>query len=150
MRRLDLALGGVAVAVAGAVWAATSSYPVPKDITRGMGPAFMPRLLAVLIAVLGIMIIIRTIRSKGGVRATLLPNGMPLVVLALVAAYALTIVPAGFLVSTPAFLVVGSVLLGARLRTAVAFGVGMSALTYVLFRMMLTVPLPLGDLLGGL
>lgn len=110
----------------------------------------MPRLLAVLIAVLGIMIIIRTIRSKGGVRATLLPNGMPLVVLALVAAYALTIVPAGFLVSTPAFLVVGSVLLGARLRTAVAFGIGMSALTYVLFRMMLTVPLPLGDLLGGL
>ncbi|MHB0869579.1 MAG: tripartite tricarboxylate transporter TctB family protein [Chloroflexota bacterium] len=150
MSRRDQALGVISLAIAAAVWLGTADYPVQADISRGLGPAFFPRLLAALIALLGLVIIIRALRASRSSAGPLLPNAMPVALLGVMGAYGVLLVPVGFAIATPLFLLAGATLLGVRLRKGVIFSLGLTAATYLVFKVMLAVPLPVGELLGGL
>ncbi len=147
MSKRDLALGGISLAIAAAVWVATADYPTPADISRGLGPAFMPRLLAVLIAFLGVIVILRGWRSPGDT-GVLLPSKMPAALLGVMVAYGVVLVPVGFAISTPIFLLTSTSMLGVKLRKSIVFALIVTVVAYIVFKVMLRVPLPTGELLG--
>ncbi|MGE5618362.1 MAG: tripartite tricarboxylate transporter TctB family protein [Sphingomonadaceae bacterium] len=150
MFRRDLALGAISLAIAAAVWLETADYPVQADISRGLGPAFFPRLLGALIAVFGIVIILSALRASRDAASPLLPNAMPVALLGVMGAYSVLLVPVGFAIATPLFLLAGATMLGLRLQKGILFALGLTAATYLVFKVMLAVPLPMGELLGGL
>ncbi len=147
MRRADLLIG-LALLVFAVVY-----FEQSFAITRGfasdrLGPAFFPRLLALALAVLAATLVVRAVMGRSD------PSRPPAVrsrvfaaVLVLLAAYALLLPSAGFLLATP--LMLGTViwLLGLRRwPSLVGTALGVTATLYLVFGRALHVLLPIGPL----
>lgn len=124
---------------AGAVWASTGirAGMLPND----PGPAFMPMVAGAALVGLGLRLLISREPHEGMPRGGNLWRVAGTVALTL--AYLTVLERWGFPASTFAFLTCQMLLLGVRAPLALAtLPAGLTALTYILFRILLSVPLP--------
>lgn len=156
------ALGGVILMVT-----AQSIERLPDD-KEAIGPAAFPTVLSVILIGSGLMLCLNGIRNKHdeGIAAEILqdddsrdvndlldaqespvPWRRLLLMIAVFAAYCVTLIPVGFLVSTAAFLAVVTCLVDvARWKRNLLFAVGFSVVVYFSFTQLLGVELPAGML----
>lgn len=147
MGRRDMVLGGASVLIALWVWAVSASYPVLPDISRGLSPAAVPRFYVLVLASIGLCIAWQGYASrKRAERFDWRLLRMPGIFLGLAAVYYAIMQPLGFLVATPAFLLAGATLLRIDWRKGLLFAGGMTGAVYVIFHLLLRVPLPVGML----
>lgn len=133
-------LPGLAVAALG-VTAAVLARRLPAQAGFGLGPAFLPFWTGLVLAGCGAWIALRP-EPLGVPAGGLARAGAGLAVLA---GYALALEPVGYVVSTAAFLVGGTLLLDpARPGRAALVGLGGALLLRLIFRVWLGVPLPGG------
>jgi putative tricarboxylic transport membrane protein len=127
---------------------AVGVFVVSEDLPAGTGetgPAFYPRVIAVLIAMFALLQFGRSTYEDGRnvrkIRGTQVKTVG--IVALLVIAYVLSLPWLGFVTATITFLIVGMVYSGARSVVRVgATAVGLSLLLYYLFGVFLRVPLP--------
>lgn len=143
MRRADLVIGLALLALAGVY------YEQSLGIVRGfasdrLGPAFFPRLLALVLAVLAVTLIVRA--GSGRSDPAPLPPvraGLFLTMLGLLVAYALLMPRVGFIVATPVLLGAVIWLLGLRAWPALTgTALGITLVLYLVFARALHVLLP--------
>ncbi|MGH2399651.1 MAG: tripartite tricarboxylate transporter TctB family protein [bacterium] len=147
MRRADLAIG------TGLLVFAIVYFQLSFAITRGfasdrLGPAFFPRLLALTLAVLAMVLIVRAVSGRSDPsRPPAIRVGVFLGLLGLLVLYALLLPHLGFVLTTPV-LVAGAIwLLGLRQWGSLAgTAVGVTAVLYLVFARTLHVLLPMGPL----
>ena len=147
MRRVDLLIGVGLLAFA--VFYGQQSFLIRRGFASDrLGPAFFPRLLALTLGVLAVLLIVRALAGRSDPsRPPPIRGGIFAGVLGLMLAYALLMPRLGFLLATPALL--GGViwLLGVRRwPTLVAAAAGITAALYVIFGRALHVLLPMGPL----
>jgi putative tricarboxylic transport membrane protein len=112
-----------------------------------VGPAIFPRVLALVIGILGLWLIFRPDPEPEW------SNGRTLAVqslaVALMLGYALLLVPVGFLIATAVLAAALAAMLGARPLQAVVSGALVSVGVYFLFTQGLELSLPAGKLISG-
>jgi putative tricarboxylic transport membrane protein len=138
----DRLAGLVLLALAVAYGIMASGYQAM--IGDPLGPAVFPIVLAIPLGLLSIYLIIRPDRAPAWPKGPALLKQL-LAVVAFVA-YTYLLEPLGFLVSTFLAVVVLGWLLGAGLRQAGAAGVAIAVVLFVLFDILLGLPLPPGPL----
>jgi putative tricarboxylic transport membrane protein len=143
--RTDHIAGGVFVAFGLVVFALSGNLPVGTLSFPGAG--MMPKLVAGLLVVFGLLIVLRANESAplATVRWEDLPHAARIVAITAVAIALYQ--PLGFLITMPLLLL--ALVFGAERRhplAAAAFSVGVVALTYLLFRVALKTPLERGIL----
>ncbi len=130
-----------------AAWYGWTAGDYQADFADPLGPSAFPRMLAPLIAALGLWLVFRPDPEPDW------SGGMTLVVqsvsVALMLAYALLIVPVGFLLATAVLAALLAAMLGARPLPAAASGAAVSVGTYLLFTELLELSLPTGTLFAG-
>lgn len=143
MRRADLLIG-LGLMVVAAVY-----FQQSFAITRGfasdrLGPAFFPRLLAVVLAILALVLVMRALSGRSDpTPPPAMRLGVFLGTLVLMVVYSLVLPRVGFLLATP--LLLGAViwLLGLRRwSTMAATAIGVTGVLYIVFARMLKVLLP--------
>lgn len=130
-----------------AAWYGWSAGFYEADFSDPVGPAVFPQVLAAMIAALGLWLVFRPDpepRWDGGM--VLVVQGASVV---LMLAYALLLVPVGFVVATSVLAGLLAAMLGARPVPAAASGVAVSVCCYVLFTYGLELALPAGKLFAG-
>ncbi|BBK41015.1 hypothetical protein STVA_10350 [Allostella vacuolata] len=130
-----------------AAWYGWSAGHYEADFSDPVGPAIFPQVLAVLIAVLGLWLVFRPDpepRWDGGL--VLVVQAASIV---LMLAYALLLVPVGFVLATTVLAGVLAAMLGARPLPAVVSGAAVAVGCYVLFTHGLELALPTGTLFAG-
>lgn len=143
MRRADLLIGFGLLVVAAVYF--QQSFAITRGFASDrLGPAFFPRLLAGVLAVLAVMLIMRALSGRSDpTPPPAMRLGVFLGTLALMIVYALALPRAGFLVATPVLLAAVIWLLGLRRWSTVAgTAVGVTATLYIVFARMLKVLLP--------
>ena len=136
------------MALVGLVAVALGSQLREGTATGGPGARFLPVLLGLIVAVLGVGIALRPGISEGGADASA-PGGTGRVAwtLGAIVVYVLALGHLGFLLATPPFLAVLFVAYGERRWPVVlAVALGATGATYALFGVWLKVPLPRGIL----
>lgn len=165
----DLILVGALLALAAYVWHETSGYPRPSGeaMVEGLGPAFYPRILAIVLAGLACLVALAAV-VRGPRRDMAVAAGHPEThprrdpwragaVLAVLVAYWLLLPVAGFLLATFAALVAAMAFLappGRRGRPATwgiiaACSAAASGGVFLLFTRVVKVPIPTGILFGS-
>ena len=156
---MDVFLGALLIAFSLAVY--TLMYDFPSgSIAEGMGPGFMPGILIVTLVILSIILIIDALvrrkkkdRPSGTITSVLGPNlKNPGILILIVSIYLFSLNTLGFLIATPAFILLTMVTTGASLKSGILMGICLTGLVYVVFALALKVPLPVGhvlELMGG-
>ena len=149
MRRADL-LSGIGLFLFSTFYFERSFAISTGLASDRLGPTFFPRLLALLLALLSVVLIVRAAWDRSS-PTPLHPvrTGRLFAVFALTIAWALLLPRLGFLIITP--LLLGSVIwiLGhRRWRTLIGVSLGMTLILYAVFVRALHVLLPMGHL-GG-
>ncbi len=133
----------VLLLMAGYVFWATASYPA-QALT--LGPAFFPRLIAGVLAALAAAIMFTTSLGRRERQPLAAPRAPLVWVVVALGLYVALLPRVGFLVSTPAFLMVAGLLLAEDARRWWKAVLISAALTtgavYYLFGVLLDVPLP--------
>ena len=130
-----------------AIWILTSSFP-PSDIANTPGPAFFPRLVALIMAVLTVLMLLENVRkndksmlfdwaSPGIVRNSLL--------FVLSAVYCGLLSYIGFLILTPICLLIMMLIMQRKgmLGWMMFSSLAATAAIYLVFQVLLDVPLPM-------
>ena len=148
--RSDLAAAAILLALAGYIFLAAGAMPF--GTARVPQTAFFPKCLAVLLAVLSVIVLVRPF--AGGVKDTVGADEIPVrgwlrigATLAVLIGFALVLEPLGFLAST--FLLMFLLLRAIEpqpWRNVIAIAVATSLISYGLFSWLLGVPLPAGVL----
>jgi putative tricarboxylic transport membrane protein len=128
-------------------WYGWAAGDYEADFADPLGPTVFPRLLAPIIGFLGLWMVFRPDPEPDWSSGRTLAIQCTAVLLML--AYALVLVPAGFLLSTTVLAAILAALLGARPIPAAASGMAVSAGCYLLFTQGLKLALPTGTLLTG-
>lgn len=130
-----------------AAWYGWTASEYEAGFADPLGPSAFPMLLAPFIAALGFWLVLRPDSEPEW------PRGMTLVMqaasVAMMLAYALALMPIGFLLSTAVLATLLAIMLGARLLPAAATGIAISFGCYGLFTYGLELSLPAGSLLAG-
>jgi len=139
--------GLILLLLASAIWILTANFP-PSDIANTPGPAFFPRLVAAIMALLTVLMLLENARkndrsrlfdwsSPGMVRNALL--------FALSAVYCGLLTYIGFLILTPIFLLLMMLVMQRKGMLAwMAFSsLAATAAVYLVFQVLLDVPLPI-------
>jgi putative tricarboxylic transport membrane protein len=138
----DRLTGLALLALAVAYGVAASGYQAM--IGDPLGPAVFPIVLAIPLGLLSLYLIVRPDPEPAWPRGrALLKQALALVAFV---AYAYLLEPLGFLLSTFLAVLVLGWLLGARLWQAGAAGVGIAVVLFVVFDILLSLPLPAGVL----
>lgn len=147
MRRADLLIG------LGLLVFAVVYFQQSFAITRGfasdrLGPAFFPRLLALVLAGLALILIMRAVSGRSDpTPPPVMRLGVFVGILVLMVAYAVALPWAGFLLATPLLLAAVIRLLGLRAwLTLGGTAVGVTLVLYFAFARVLHVLLPMGPL----
>ncbi len=150
----DLTSGLVAAGFAVFVYAEAGRF-AESGASLADNPALYPRILAVIVFAMGVVLIVRAMVTFLKVRKERPPEekteksaGMRYVALtvALLTVYVGMIHLLGFIVPTIAFTVVTQVSLGTKLKTAVFVGIPLTTALYLLFFIFFKVPIPSGIL----
>jgi putative tricarboxylic transport membrane protein len=150
----DLLTGIAMLGLSGAIFYATRDYP-HGTIEQGMGPAFLPDLLALSLAILSVLLILKTlIHGKDGKDDAEAPKPLgerlkemrnPAAICLLVFVYIELLDNVGYVISTALFLLAILKLFRASWPMALAVGLGLTALVFLVFGVGLHVPLPTGS-----
>lgn len=139
-------LGGLAI-IAVAVFAFWQGRNLPMAAAGGMGPGTLPKGLAVLLAVLGVLLVLRSFNS-GSVGPWSVRG--PLFVLGALVLFGLAVRPLGLAVAGPLAIVAGAFASSeARWRETLVYGVLMTLFCIGLFKYALGLPIPLAPWLIG-
>lgn len=141
MSSQDLAAGLFLLAVAGI--GLFAAWDLRSGTLGGMGPGLLPKVVAVLVAAFGILLVVRAFAAEGqaldrwSVRGPIFVLGAPVV-------FALTIREWGLIIAGPlAVIIAATADRGVRLSEMVLFAVALTAFAVVLFKFMLGLPIPL-------
>ncbi|HXF82571.1 MAG TPA: tripartite tricarboxylate transporter TctB family protein [bacterium] len=147
MRRADL-ITGLALLAFTALYAQQSFLIRRGFASDRLGPAAFPRLLALTLGVLAVLLVVRALAGRSDPsRPPAIRGGPFAAVLGLLVAYALLMPRVGFLLATPILL--GGVIYALGLRawlTLVGTALGITAVLYIVFARALHVLLPMGVL----
>jgi putative tricarboxylic transport membrane protein len=137
----------VIIAVAGfAFWLARD---LPAGSGGGMGPGTLPKGLAVLFALLGLVLLLNTIVDKGE-RLTRWSLRGPLFILGALVVFGLAVRPLGLAVAGPLAIAVAALSSDeVRWKETLVFGVVMTLFCVGLFKFALGLPIPLAPWLLG-
>ncbi len=139
--RLGVPLAIVALAV---VWAGLAAR-LPVGGPEGPGPVFVPLLLAVGLAVLGLVLLLQTLRRPAHGAPTGPGWGQAGRVLGLLALYLAALVHVGYAAATAPFVAAAMVLCGARAPLLVAgTALGFTLAVWAVLTVLFGVPLPRG------
>lgn len=147
MRRADLTIGLGLLAFT--VFYAQQSFLIRRGFASDrLGPAFFPRLLALALGVLAVILVVRALAGRSDPsRPPAIRAGAFAGVLVLLVAYGLLMPRVGFVPATPVLLGAVIWILGLRAWTAlIGTALGVTAVLYVLFGRALHVLLPMGPL----
>lgn len=134
-------LAGVCL-VAGGAFALWATSNLPQGTLRAMGPAMLPRWLAIAVGICGIALLVASFVQEGTSLERWALRG-PIFVGAGAVAFALTIRLFGLAVAGPlAIIISGFASPETRLKEVVIFGVLMTAFCIGLFRYALNQPMP--------
>ena len=139
-------IAGFALALL-AGWYGWSAGDYAADFADPLGPTVFPRILAPIIGFLGLWLVFRPDPEPEWSGGYTLVIQCTAVVLML--AYALLLVPVGFLLSTTVLAGILAAMLGARPVSAAASGAVVSVGCYLLFTLGLKLALPTGTLFTG-
>jgi putative tricarboxylic transport membrane protein len=151
-RRLDVVTGTSIIAFACFVLAYSATFPPAKG--TDFGPSLFPRVVAVMLIVLGALVLLHVRRNRGqpesgtpeGAAGSLSPASTGLrnvaVTIAAVIAYIIVVDWAGFIPTTLVFLFVLMKTYGLTVLKGIAASCFITAFVYVLFSVLLRVTLP--------
>lgn len=145
MRTANLISSLMVIALAGAVYAMTLSFPNLQGSETG--PAFFPRLLSGLLCILGIILLAQSLRDRHSKPEE--PLLGVIIIMGLMLVYLFLFTWFGFTLSTP--VVVFAFLLYVRVKKwipLIALPAGVTLFIYLLFVKFLGVPLPSGEFFG--
>lgn len=116
---------------------------------RALGPGMMPRVLATLCGICGIALIVFSLIKDGAALERWSVRG-PLFILGAAIVFGLTIRPLGLFVAGVATVILGSLAShDSRFVESVVFGVVMTTFCWVLFKVLLSLPIPVAPWLLG-
>lgn len=116
---------------------------------RALGPGMMPKLLGALCGLCGIALLVFSTIKDGEALERWSLRG-PLFILGAAIVFGLAIRPLGLFVAGPACVILGSLAArDSRLVESAIFGVGMTLFCWVLFKVLLTLPIPVAPWLLG-
>lgn len=117
----------------------------------GLSPKFFPQLIIVFILFLTTFVLIGTIRDtkRKSIDITINKLISPLILTVMITFYVILIKPLGILIDTIVFLFLSMIILKTNKRIALFLSVFVTAIVYLIFKIMLHVPLPPGILFGG-
>ncbi|MBI4540090.1 MAG: tripartite tricarboxylate transporter TctB family protein [Gemmatimonadetes bacterium] len=149
MRRVDL-FAGLALFAFAAFYFWQSLAVTVGFASDTLGPTFFPRLLALGLAILALVVVVRAATNRSDPSAPApLRHGLLVVLLVLIVAWAVLLPLLGYFIVTPPLLAAVMLLLGLRnLWKLLGTTLGLTLALYLLFGQALNVPLPMGPL-GG-
>lgn len=131
---------------AGVFW---QSSDLTLGTLRQLGPGMMPRILTVAIGTCGMLLVILSLLRDGPVLERWSLRG-PVFVFGAVLLFGLTVRPLGLAVAGPLVVIVGGLASReTRLVESALFGVGMTVFCLLLFKLLLTLPIPVAPWLLG-
>lgn len=108
----------------------------------GIGPGLMPRVVSILVAVCGVLLVVNSMIWKGP-RLDSWPIRGPLCILGSIVVFALTIRPLGMLVAGPLAIIISSLADNdTRWKEIIIYAAVLTAICYGLFKLMLRLPIP--------
>lgn len=129
--------------VALAAFAAWATRDLPQGTLRAMGPAMLPRWLAIAVGLCGLALAATALIREGDALDRWSLRGPFFIVVATIA-FALTIRQFGLAVAGPlAIIISGFASPETRIKENVIFGIVMTAFCVVLFRYLLNQPMPI-------
>ena len=143
----DVVAGGFLLALAVAAYFGIRDLPMSD--ASGIGPGMVPKSVAVMIGLLGIVIVALGL-APGSDRLERMALRGPIFVLGAVLIFASLIRPLGLVVAGPfALLIAGAADRDTRPLELVVFALALSALSIGLFKYVLRLPIPLAPFLLG-
>jgi putative tricarboxylic transport membrane protein len=143
----DLAGGLVLLSIAAvALW---QGADLSAGSLRQIGPGFMPRVLASVTALCGVVLCVSALMGRGAMIERWSVRGMLFVLVGMVA-FAMTVRPLGLAVAGPLAVIISAFATHeARWREIMLFGIALTAACIVLFKVLLRLPVPLAPWLIG-
>jgi putative tricarboxylic transport membrane protein len=141
-------VGGLAI-IAFSIFAFWLGRVLPGGAAGGMGPGTLPKGLAVLLGLLGVLLVLTSILDKEATLRGWSIRG-PILVLGALVVFGLAVRPLGLVVAGPLAIVVSAFASNeVRWGETLLFGVLMTAFCVGLFRFALGLPIPLAPWLLG-
>jgi putative tricarboxylic transport membrane protein len=143
----DVMAGGMLLAIAAvAAWRGSA---LTVGTPRHMGPGMAPLVLAACLALIGLLLVASGLRDRGPLRDRWPLRG-PLFIMGAAAAFGLAVRPLGLVVAGPVLiLVAGLASEETRWLEVSLFALGMTVFCVVLFKYLLSLPIPLAPWLVG-
>lgn len=134
------------------VLAETFSFPAQQGMAYGFGPAIFPRLVAAGVLLCAIISIVQTLRDKKEesnikIEFKWADLKRPTLLLGMGIMYVSVIESLGFIVTNLIFLLVMLLAYKNRKTVALAVSLSITAAVYILFKVILKVPLPTGTII---
>jgi putative tricarboxylic transport membrane protein len=148
VKKFNFTIIGVVGAFSFFIFYLITQFPAKVTKTK-FGPAFFPELLLLIIGILLVVLVLENMRSQDTTNLDFSDMRLPACMMGLVGITTFIFEYLGFVLSGFIFLVPAMLLLKARPRTAVIASVLVVAFIYIVFKVILRVPLPVGSLLGG-
>jgi putative tricarboxylic transport membrane protein len=143
----DLAAGLFLIAIA--LFALWQSRELTMGTLRQLGPGMVPHVLAVLLAFCGLVLTANAFRRNGAILERWTLRG-PVFVFGAALVFAATIRPFGLSIAGPLLIVISAMASHeTRWRETLVFGIGMTAFCLILFRLLLSLPIPVAPWLIG-
>jgi hypothetical protein len=118
-----------------------------------LGPSLFPRLISICLIILSLVLItVAILRKETGNQEPKPRRGLrlPLLIFTMTIGYVILLYVAGFFISTSVFFLSVALTLKARLKPTILFTGCLTLAAYLVFRILLKVPLPIGVIFGGL
>jgi putative tricarboxylic transport membrane protein len=143
----ETAAGLFLIALAAFVFWQTNDLAV--GTMRALGPGMMPRLLAACCAICGVALIAFSLFKDGAALESWSIRG-PVFILGAAILFGLAIRPLGLFVAGPAAVIIGGLAThDSRFVESVLFGAAMTTFCWLLFKVLLSLPIPVAPWLLG-
>lgn len=132
-----------------AVFAFWQTNDLAVGTLRALGPGMMPRVLAALCGLCGVALLVFSVIKDGAALERWSLRG-PFFILGAAIVFGLAIRPLGLFVAGTAAVILGSLAArDSRLWESAIFGLGMTTFCWLLFKVMLSLPIPVAPWLIG-
>ena len=152
MGKTDIVTGAVMLIFSMTVYILTLGFPGSESVVGGLGPGFFPKMVAGGMMLMGVIVLVRGIVSRGktdGIGLKPADLKTPALLLVFTVIYIILTATLGFIIATPVFLIFTMIMWRVHWGKAILIGVGMTATLYFFFSMLLRLPLPTGIVFGN-